>query len=166
MCVYVIAVLRKGGGRKRFYGVLIFSTTGFFWVYFLFYGLAGYFYSLAWRHQLSSCPRFYFASSTQSLAWDSPVRSRRPPSTKLISLFLFPLTKRATSVFRVLANHSASFSFPHPVRRFVRTTISSTRVRLQSTDSLTYSHYFLQQAGRSWPTFLIPPFNGQTLAAC
>ena len=32
--------------------------------------------------------------------------------------------KGATSVFRVLANHSASFSFLHPVRRFVRTTMS------------------------------------------
>ena len=103
----------------------------------------------------------------RSLAWDSPVRSWRSLSSKLISFFLFPLTKKkATSVFKVLANHLASFFFPYPVKRFVRTTISSTRVRLRGTDSLTDILFFLQQAGQSWPTFLIPPFNGQSLAAC
>ena len=55
---YVIAILRKGGGRKQSYGLLSF-LTGSFWEYFLFYGLAGFFYSMAWRHQLSSCPRFF-----------------------------------------------------------------------------------------------------------
>ena len=58
--------------------------------------------------------------------------------------------------FRILANHLASFFFLHPVRRFVRTTISSTRVGFRSTDSLTYILYFLQQAGpKVGPTFLI-----------
>ena len=76
---------------------------------------------------------------------------------KLISFFLFPLTKKkATSVFRVLANHLTSFSFLHPVRRFMQTTISSTWVRIRGTDSLIYILYFLQQTGWSWPTFLIP----------
>ena len=32
--------------------------------------------------------------------------------------------KGATSIFRALANNSASFSFLHPVRRFIQTTIS------------------------------------------
>ena len=155
--------------------------TGSFWEYFLFYGLTGFYitwlegvchplvqdslrfspefrrqFQFILSHQLLTWkPRFCFF--TRSSAWDSPVRSRWPLSSKLISFFLFPLRKKkATSAFRVLANHLASFFFPHTVRRFVRTTISSTRVRLRGTDSLTYIFYFLQLAGRSWPTFLIP----------
>ena len=71
------------------------------------------------------CPKTRLCFFAWSLAWDSPVRSRRPPSWKLYSLS--PISadeKGATSVFRVLANHSASFFFLRPVRRFIRTTIS------------------------------------------
>ena len=39
---YVIAILRKSGGRKQSLGSLSFST-GSFWEYFLFYGLAGFY---------------------------------------------------------------------------------------------------------------------------
>ena len=76
-------------------------------------------------YHINCCPENPGSASSPGV-WhvDSPVRSRRPLTSKLISFFLFPLTKKkATSVFRVIANHSASFSFLHPVRRFVRTTI-------------------------------------------
>ena len=99
----------------------------------------------------------YFVSSPGVLATVSTHLVTPTAVLKLISFLLFPLTKKkATSVFRVLANHLVSFFFPHPVWRFVRTTISSTRVRLRGTDSLTHILFFLQQAGRIWPTFLIP----------
>ena len=131
--------------------------TGFFWEYFLFYRLAGFY--IAWLEGICHLlvQELYFTSSPGVLATVSTHLVTPTAVLKLISLF--PISadeKGVTSVFRVLANNSASFSFLHPVRRFVRTTISSTRVRLRGTDSLTYILYFLQQAGRSWPTFLIP----------
>ena len=171
--------------------------TGSFCVYFLFYWLAGFY--IAWlesvchlvqdsfrfppefrrlfqyilsRQLLSWKPRLSFFA--RSLAWDSPVRSRRPLSWKLNSFF--PISadeKGATSVFRVLANHSASLFFLHPVRRFIRTTISIqyipffihpvteckhllafilTRICYFGCEELTYISY--------------SSFNGQSLTAC
>ena len=76
-----------------------------------------------------SCPRALLHFFTRSLAWDSPFRSWRPPSTKLI--FFIPISadeKGCYLRFRILANHLASFFFLHPVRRFVRTTITSQHV--------------------------------------
>ena len=112
---------------------------------------------LGLRHLQFSCPRALFRFFTRSLAWDSPIRSWWSLSSKLI--FFIPISaaeKGCYFRFRIPANLLASFFFPHSVRRFVRTTISSTRVRLRGTDSLTYILYFPWQGGRSWPTFLIP----------
>ena len=76
----------------------------------------------------------------------------------LKTAFFIPISadEKGASGFRVLANHLASFFFLHPVRWFIWTTIRtslspslSTRVRLRSTDSLTY--------------ILIFSFNGQPL---
>ena len=111
-----------------------------------------------------SCPRALFRFFTQSFS-DSVNTSCH---TNCCPKNWFPYSyfhwrKGCYFRFRVLANHLASFFFLHPVSRFIRTTISSTRVRLRSTDSLAYILYFLQQPGQSWPTFLIPPFNGQSL---
>ena len=139
--------------------------TGSFWGYFLFSGLAGFY--IAWLECV--CHLFqelYFASSPG--VWHE---IRPCVHGDLCSLNWFPYTyfrwrKGRYFRFRVLANHSTSFFFLHPVRRFVRTTISFTQVKLRGTDSLTHIFFFLQQAGRSWPTFLIPPFNGQSLVAC
>ena len=89
-------------------------------------------------HLLSTCPRFFplfpGISATVSIHLITPTAVLKPGSASSPgvlhqipvlshSSFLFLLTKKATSVFRVLANHSASFSFLHPVRRFLRTTI-------------------------------------------
>ena len=119
------------------------------------------------------CPKTRLCFFTQSLVRDSPIHSRWPLSSKLNSFF--PIStdeKGATSVFRVLANHSASFFFLHPVRRFIRTTISIqyipffihpvteckhllafilTRICNFSSEELTYIPY--------------SSFNGQSLAA-
>ena len=120
---------------------------GFFWEYFLFYGLAGL--STAWLEGI--CYLLFknsiSVSSPGDLAWDSHVLPRWPLSWKLNSFFLFPLTKKATSVFRVLANHSASFSFLTLSDDSFGLLSLSTRVMLWSTDSLTY--------------ILISSFNGQ-----
>ena len=136
--------------RENGFKVQLACSTGFFAEYILsFHGLAGF-----CRAQLEGIcyllsKKFISVSSPGVSAWDSHVLLRRPPSWKLNSFFLFPLTKKATSVFRVLANHSASFSF------FILSGDSfgllslSTRVRLWSTDSLTY--------------ILISSFNGQPL---
>ena len=171
--------------------------TGSFWEYFLFYGLAGFY--VAWlegvchllvqdslrffpefrrqfqfilSHQLLTWkPRFCFFA--RSLAWDLPVRSWQLLSSKLISFFLFSLTKKkATSVFRVLANNLASFFFLHPVRWFIRTTIYPytpffihpvTECKHLLTFILTWICYF----GREELTYIpIPLFNSQSLAAC
>ena len=71
------------------------------------------------------CPKTRSCFFARSLAWDSPFRSGRPPSSKLNSFFpISAVEKVATSVCRVSTNHSAYFSFLHPVRRFIRTTIS------------------------------------------
>ena len=140
-----------GCREKQSYCLLSF-LAGSFWEYFLFYGLAGFFYSFGLKASVlfvQDSFRFF----TRSLAWDSPMRSWRPLSTKLI--FFIPVStdeKEWYFRFRIMA----SFFFPHPVRRFVQTTISFTRVRLHGTDILTNILYFLRQAGQSWPTFLIP----------
>ena len=160
-----------GGGRKRFYRVLSFSTTGFYWEYFL-WRVGGILWSSAW----GVC-YFLPKSSTSFLHPESGMRFSRPFTAtsvpKLISFFLFPLTKKkATSVFRVLANRSASFSFLHPVRRFVRTTICSytlffihpvTECKHLLAFILTWICYF----GREELTYIPYSFsNGQSLAAC
>ena len=142
-------------------------------------------YSLVWRHLLSSYPRFFplfpGISATVSIhlitatavlkpgsasspeVWHQiPVLSGRPLSSKLNSSFLFPLAKKTTSVFRVLTNHSAFFSFLHPVRRFLRTTILTSLYPLlypsQSANICWFSFWsgFVTSAARNWPTFLIP----------
>ena len=152
--------------------VYLVSSTGFFWEFFFLLRASGILYSLAWRHFiflskiLSAFPRSFgdsFNTSghsncypetrlcffTRSCGIRSSVLSRRPLSWKLNSLFLFPLMKKATSVFRVLANHSASFSFLTLAGDSFGLISLSTRVRLWSTDSLTY--------------ILVSSFNGQPL---
>ena len=104
----------------------------------------------------------------------SRVLSQRPLSSKLNSFF--PISadeKGATSVFRVLANHSASFFFLHPVRRFIRTTISIqyipffihpvTECKHLLAVILTQICYF----GREELAYIpYSSFNRQSLAAC
>ena len=101
-----------------------------------------------------SCPRALFCFFTRSFGHSVHTSCHTNCYPK--NWFLYPYfrwRKGCYFRFRVLANHLASFFFLHRVRRFVRTTISSTRVRLRHTNSLTYILFFLQQAGRSWPTF-------------
>ena len=79
--------------------IAVFSfLMGFFGEYFLFYGLAGfYIYSFGLKAQGSSCPGF-FPLLHLEFGIRSRVLSRRPLSSKLISLSLFPpMKKGATS---------------------------------------------------------------------
>ena len=55
---HTIAIHRKGGGRKWFYGLLSFFD-GFLLRVFSLLQASGILYSLAWRHWLSSCQRFF-----------------------------------------------------------------------------------------------------------
>ena len=181
-----MTVLRKGVGRKRFYGVLNFSTTGFFWEYFLFY------------RQLSTCTRALFRLFTRSFG-HSVHTSCHPnccPKTPTLLLrpefdmrFACPFT--ATSVFktdilysyllwrkgcyfhfRVLANHLGSFFFLQPVRRFVRTTIcpNTPFVIRPVTECKHLLAFILTRIcffGREELTYSPhSSFNGQSLAAC
>ena len=119
------------------------------------------------------CPKTRLCFFARSLAWDSSARSRRPPSWKLNSFFPISADKKgATSVFRVPANHSASFFFLHPIRRFVRTTISIqyipffihpvTECKHLLAFMLTWICYF----GREELTYSpYSSFNGKSLAA-
>ena len=119
------------------------------------------FYGAQLEASAISCPRALFRFFTRSFSnsvYTSCHTNCCPKNWFPYSYFRW--RKGCYFRFRVLANDLASFFFPHLVRRFVRITISPTRVSLRGTDSLTYILFFLQQAGRSWPTFLIPPFNG------
>ena len=91
---------------------------------------------------------------------------------KLNSSFLFPLTKKGCYFrFRILANHLASFFFLHPVRRFPSDYYTdlcispSLFIRSQNANICWLSLWpgFVTSATRNWPTFPIPPFNGQSL---
>ena len=141
---------------------------GSFWEYFSLLRASWIFFLLLWLEGISSsCPRALFRFFTQSLGHSVQTSCHPNCFLKLIYLSLFLLMKKGvTSSFRILANHLASFFFLHPVRRFVQTTISFTRVRLRGTDSLTYILYFLRQAGWSWPAFLIPLLTVSLWWAC
>ena len=89
--------------------------------------------------------------------------------------FFIPISsdeKGATSGFRVLANHLASFFFLTLFRRFIRATILnsmspslSTRLVLWSADSLTYIlTEFVTSAARNWPFIHLSfrPVNSNT----
>ena len=139
---YVIAVLRKGGGRNILNVYLAFWRVPSESIFFN--GLMG-FYGARLEASAISCSRAPFCFFTRSFGYSvhTSCHTNCCPKTDFF-LSISTDEEKATSVFRVLANHSASFSFLHPVRRFVRTPISSTWVRLWGTDSLTYILYFLQ----------------------
>ena len=159
--------------------------TDSFWEYFLFYRLAGFFYSLAWRHQLSSCPRFFplfpgilatvsihlilppavlkpwLCFFAWSLTWDSPVCSRQPPSWKLNSLYLFPLTKKVLLPLPSPCQAIHSNCYLYPVYPFFIHLVTEckhllafilTRICYFGCEELTYIPY--------------SSFNGESLAAC
>ena len=147
---------------------------------------SGILYSLAWRRLLSSCPRFFSlfpgisatvsvhlitptavlkpGSASSSGVWHQiPVLSQWSLSWKLNSFF--PISadeKGATSVFRDLANHSASFSFLRPVRRFIRTTIclyTPFFIHPVTECNISWLSFWpgcVTSAARNWPTFIIP----------
>ena len=183
---YVIAILRKVGGRKQFKVLLSFST-GSFWEYFLFYGVAGFY--IFWLEGvcyllskiLSAFPRnfgdsfnrSYHANRrpetqlcffTRSLAWDSPVRSRRPPSWKLISLFLFLLTKRVLLPLYGSGQSFSLFLLPslcqaiHSDYYIYPQCSPSLSIRSQNANICWLSFWpgFVTSVARNWPTFLIP----------
>ena len=108
---------------------------------------SGILWSSAWRHLLSLVQELYFASSpgvlgTVSTHYLTPTAVRK-------TAFFIPISadEKGASGFRVLANHLASFFFLHPVRQFVRTTISIHPSEVMEYRGLTY--------------ILISTFNGQ-----
>ena len=119
-----------------------------------------------WLEGISSfCPRFYFASSPGDLATVSI--NLVTPTAVLKLIFFIPISadeKGCYFRFGILANHLASFFFLHPIRRFVRTSItskyvlipSSLSIRSQSADISWLSFWpgFVTSAARNWPTFL------------
>ena len=124
-------------------------------------------------YHANCCPETWLCFFAQSLASDP-----RPlmATSVLKTDFLIPISadkKGCYFCFRVLANHSASFFFLYPVRRFIRTTISIqyilffihpvteckhllafilTRICYFGCEELTYIPY--------------SSFNSQSLAAC
>ena len=137
---YVIAVLGKGVGRNSLNGLLSFSTTGFFWEYFLFYGLAGFFTALAWRHQ--------FLLSKILSAFSPGVWHETRPCVhggcrplNWYSLSLFPLTKKGTT---------SALEYWPIIRPF------SLTIRSQNANIWWLSFWpgFVTSAASNWPTFL------------
>ena len=114
--------------------VYLASLTGFFWEYFLFYGLAGF--CTAWLEdtryllvQNSFCfsPEFWrqfqYILSCQMLSWNAALLlhpefwheiTHLVTATHVLKTpFFFPISadEKGASGFRVLANHLASFFF-------------------------------------------------------
>ena len=126
--------------------------TGYFGEYFLFYGQAKFYIYIvvAWRHR-SFLSKILFRFFTRSLG----MRLHPPPSVhddiSLQNWFSFsPISadeEGATSAlgFWPIISLFSSFPWLSFCRWSVRTTISFTRVRLQSTDSLTHIFSFLQR---------------------
>ena len=136
--------------------------TGSFWEYFLFYGLVGFY--ITWLEGVCHLVQeLYFTSSPGDLA---TVFTYLVTPTAVLKLIFFILIsadeKNCYFRSRVLANHSASFSFLHPVRRFLQTTICpctpSLSILSQSANIcwLSFWLWFVTSATRNWPTFLIP----------
>ena len=138
--------------------------TGFFWEYFLFYGQARFFYSLAWRHQ------FYLSkilSASSPGVWDE-IRPSVHDDLRPLNWFPYPYFrwwKGATSAlgyWPIIRPLSSSF------------TLSGNSFRL-----LSLAPRWGYRVQMAWPTFFtfftgrpkltyIPyfSFNGQSLAAC
>ena len=149
-----MTILRKGWGRKRFYGILSFFD-GFLQSIF-FNGLAGFYggrlegvcYLLSKSSVLLLHPEFW--RQCQHILSHQPLSS------------YFRCRKGCYFRFRVLANHLASPFFFHPVRRFVRTTICPYTpffIHLVTECNITWLSFwpgFVTSAARNWPTFLIP----------
>ena len=129
---------------------------GSFGDYFLFYGLVRFFYSSGLKASIIILSKILSAFSPGVWHEIRPCVHGTLRPLNWYSLSLFPLTKKVLLPLLDSGQLFSLFLLLSPVRRFVRTTISFTRVRLRGTDSLTYILYFLRQAGRSWPTFLIP----------
>ena len=164
--------IRRVEGEKCFTMYLAFrrrvSSEGIF-----FKGLVG-FYGTRLEASAISCPIALFLFFTRGFgdSVDTSCHTNCCPKTE----FLFPISadeKGATSVFRVLANHSASFFFLHPVRRFVQTTICIqyipffihpvTECKHLLAFILTRVCYFSREESTYIPYSF---FNGQSLAAC
>ena len=159
-----------------FYGLAGFCTAWLEGIYYLLSNILSAFpRSFGDRFNTSyhanCCPETRLCFHARSLPSDHASSYGDPRSQNWILYSYFRWRKEITSVFRVLGNHSASFLFPSPCQAipsgyYTDLCISpsqSTNLGLRSSGSLTSIHYFLQQAGWSWPTFLIPPFNGQSL---
>ena len=163
--------------EENCFKVYLASSTGFFWDFFSFTDLwdsvelglkapviflskilsafpRSFGDSFNTSCHANCCPetRLYFFAKSCGIR--SPVLSRRPLSSKLNSLFLFPLTKKATSVLGFwpiiwpLSPSSPCQVIHSGYCTDLCPSSLSTRVRLRSTDSLTYILYFLQQVGR------------------
>ena len=130
---------------------------GSFGEYFLFYGLAEfYLYNSGLKAQVLLVQDSFRFLHPESWPEIRPICSRRHLSSKKFSFTLFPLTERRCHfLFRVLANHFASFFF-FPVRRFQYIPSLSIRSQCKHLLAFTLTHilYFLWQASRSWPTLL------------
>ena len=120
------------------------------------------------------CPRALFRFFTESFgdSVNSSCHTNCCPKTA----FFIPISaheKSATSAlgfwpitWPLSSSSSASRCHAIPSGYYGDLCISpflSTNLGLRSSYSLTSIHYFLQQTGRSWPTSLFPPFNGQSL---
>ena len=135
---HIIAILRKGGGRKRFYGLLSFFD-GFLLRFLFFHGLAGFCRNLMGRHLLTSCPRILSAFPRSfGDTFNTSCYANCCPKTQFLSfhqlgtrefvwhqvstsshcdfrpknwiLYSYFLWRKGY-YFRVLANHLASFFF-------------------------------------------------------
>ena len=161
--------------------------TGSFWEYFLFYGLAGFY--IGWLEGIviplskilstfprnfgdsfnisghsNSCPETRLCFFARSLSWDWPVRSRRPPSSKLDFLSLFPLTLRVLLPFLgfwpIIRPLSSSFILSGDSFRLLSLSSISPSLSIRSQSAnicwLSFWPEFVTSAARNWPTFLIP----------
>ena len=164
---HTISILRKGGGRKRFKGLLSFFN-GFLRRVFSLTGLRDSM-ELGLKASAISCPRALFRFFTRSFgdSVNTSCHTNCCPKTDILYSY-FHWRKKATSVFRVLANHLASF-FCQAIHSDYYMSLypllypSGHRMQHFLAFILTWICYF----GREELTYIpYSSFNGQSLAAC
>ena len=150
-----------GYREKQSESLLIFTTTFLWRVFFFFFSLfSGWrhlFYFRVWlegRVPFPSCPRYFRLSFPGVLAMGLTPSGHDDVWSKTDFLISF-FRRREEGTTSVLRSQPIIWL---PSSIFPR---QATRVRSQSTDSLTHIIYFLRQATRNWP-ILLSCLNGHS----
>ena len=150
---HTMTILRKSGGRKRLY--LAFRRVPSESI-FSFMGYWDFVTALAWRHQLSSCPRFFllFPGILAAVSIHL-VTPNCCPKTK----FFIHISADEKSFWPIIRPLLPSFTLSGDSFRLLYVLIlPSLSIRSQNANICWLSFWpgFVTSATRNWPTFLLP----------